>query len=231
MLRIDILSVIPNLIESNFRYSIVKRAQDKGLVQVNLHDLHNFSTLPHRKVDDYPYGGEAGMVLSLEPIVKAIRHLQNERHYDAIIYFRPDAPTWNQNMANYYSLKSNIILLCGHYKGIDERICDLFDLVSISLGAFVLSGGELVASVFVDSVVRLIPGVLGDIRAALSDSFQDTKIAAPVYTRPRNFEGKQVPEVLLSGNPKKINQWQEEQAELRSQQYNNSSNNNSQILN
>lgn len=219
MLYIDILSVVPKLIESNFRYSIVKRAQDKGLLKVCLHDLHDFSNSPHRKVDDYPYGGESGMVLSLPPIVNAIRYLQSQRDYDAIIYFRPDAPTWNQKLANYYSLKNNLILLCGHYKGVDERICNLFNLEPISLGNFVLSGGELVASVFVDSIVRLIPGVLGNIDAALSDSFQDAQIAAPVYTRPAEFEGHKVPEVLLSGNHKQIADWHEKQSKLCKQKY------------
>lgn len=221
MLRIDILSAVPDLISSNFQYSIVKRAQNKGLLAVHLHDLHDFSHSPQRKIDDYPYGGEAGMVLCLQPIVSAIRQLQSQRDYDALIYFRPDAPTWNQNLANYYSLKNNIILLCGHYKGIDERICQIFQLTPISLGTFVLSGGELAAAVFVDSVARLIPGVLGDASAALSDSFQNNRIAPPVYTRPANFEGHKVPEVLLSGNHAEIIKWQDEQAELRKAQYDN----------
>lgn len=209
MLRIDILSVVPRLIESTFQYSIVRRAQDKGLVEVHLHDLHAFSPLPHRRVDDYPYGGEPGMVLSIVPIAAAIRTLQAARSYDEIIYFNPRAPVWTQAMANRYALQKNLLLLCGHYKGIDDRVRKLLITKEISLGTFVLSGGELVASVFVDSIVRLLPGALGDSAAALSDSFQNGAVGAPVYTRPAVFEGLSVPPVLLSGNHRAIEAWRE----------------------
>lgn len=219
-MRIDIISAVPKLLESPLGHSIVGRAQKKGLVTICVHDLRDFTDLPHRQIDDYPYGGAAGMVLMAPPIARAIRHLQGARTYDEVIYFAPEAPQFSQTMANRYALAHNIILLCGHYKGIDERIRQRYITREISLGPFVLSGGEIAAAAFTDSIVRLIPGALGDSSSALTDSFQNGRIAPPIYTRPAVFEGMAVPEPLLSGNHARIRAWEEEQIEKATRRYN-----------
>ncbi len=211
-MRIDILSVVPEMIESPFQVSILKRAQDKGLVNIYLHDLKAFSTNKYRSVDDYPYGGGAGMVMQCEPIDMAISSLKKEREYDAIVYMTPDGKTLNQPMCNQFSLFQNIMILCGHYKGIDHRLRELHITHEISIGDYVLSGGELAAAVLSDAIVRLIPGVLGDETSALSDSFQDALLSPEVYTRPAEYKGMKVPEVLLSGDFKKIDAWREKNA-------------------
>ena len=211
-MRIDIISVMPELMESFFKHSIIKRAKEKGLVQIYVHHLRDYAINDFGKIDDTPYGGGAGMVLMIEPIDKLISKLKAERDYDEIIYVTPDAPVFNQKMANTLSLCENIILLAGHYKGVDQRVRDLFITKEISIGDFVLSGGELPASIITDAIVRLIPGVLGDETSALTDSFQDNLLAPEVYTRPAEYKGKKVPEVLLSGNFKKIDQWREKNA-------------------
>ncbi|PIE48643.1 MAG: tRNA (guanosine(37)-N1)-methyltransferase TrmD [Flavobacteriales bacterium] len=211
-MRIDIISAVPKLLESPFNHSIIQRAKNKGLVEIHVHDLRDFAVNNYGKIDDAPYGGGAGMVLMIEPIDKCITKLQSERKYDQIIYMAPDAPVLNQSVANKLSLTKNLILLCGHYKGIDQRVRDLFITKEISLGNYVLSGGELAAAVLCDSIIRLIPGVLNDETAALSDSFQDNLLAPPLYTRPANYKNAQVPEVLLSGDFKKIDQWRSKQA-------------------
>ncbi|PID69029.1 MAG: tRNA (guanosine(37)-N1)-methyltransferase TrmD [Flavobacteriales bacterium] len=211
-MRIDIISAVPKLLESPFNHSIIQRAKNKGLVEIHVHDLRDFAVNNYGKIDDAPYGGGAGMVLMIEPIDKCITKLQSERKYDQIIYMAPDAPVLNQSVANKLSLTKNLILLCGHYKGIDQRVRDLFITKEISLGNYVLSGGELAATVLCDSIIRLIPGVLNDETAALSDSFQDNLLAPPLYTRPANYKNAQVPEVLLSGDFKKIDQWRSKQA-------------------
>ena len=214
-MRIDIITVLPDLLESPFNHSILKRAREKKLLEVNLINLRDFSVNKQRQVDDYQYGGGAGMVMMCEPIANCIDALQKERSYDEVIYMTPDGATMNQKMMNAYSLKENLIILCGHYKGIDERIRKMYITKEISLGDFVLSGGELAAAVFVDAVGRLLPGVLNDETSALSDSFQDNLLAPPVYTRPEDFRGMKVPEVLLSGHDKKIQEWRHEQAVYR----------------
>lgn len=211
-MRIDIITVLPQLLESPFGDSILKRAQTKGLVELHLHNLRDFSTNKHRNVDDYQYGGGAGMVLSIEPVVNAIESLQAERTYDEIIYMTPDGTTLNQQTSNILSSKENLMVLCGHYKGIDQRIRDHFVTQEISIGDYVLSGGELAAAVLCDSIIRLIPGVLNDGTSALTDSFQDNLLAPPVYTRPAEFRGWKVPDLLLSGDDKKIDLWRHEQA-------------------
>ncbi|RMG28429.1 MAG: tRNA (guanosine(37)-N1)-methyltransferase TrmD [Bacteroidetes bacterium] len=211
-MRIDILTCLPQLLESPLSHSILRRAQDKALLEVHVHDLRDYSGNKHRQIDDYPYGGGAGMVMKVEPIARCIRALQAERSYDEVIFLTPDGATFNQQMANELSLKQNLILLAGHYKGIDQRARDLFVTREISIGDYVLSGGELPALVVTDAIGRLIPGVLGDESSALSDSFQDQLLDAPVYTRPADFEGHRVPDVLLSGHAKKIEDWREEQA-------------------
>lgn len=211
-MRIDIISVVPKLMESFFAHSILKRGQEAGHVEVVLHDLRDYSLSKQRQVDDYAFGGGAGMVMSIEPIARCIRHLQSERSYDEVIYMTPDGDTFNQQTANYLSLQGNLMFLCGHYKGVDQRVRDMFVTKEISIGDYVLSGGELAAAVCADAIIRLIPGVLNDETSALTDSFQDNLLAPPVYTRPAEFEGIAVPEVLLSGHEAKINEWRFEQS-------------------
>jgi len=211
-MRIDIISVLPELIRSPFEASILKRAQDKGLVEVHLHDLRQFGIGKHQQVDDYAFGGGAGMVMMCEPIFNCIQSLKSERDYDAIIYTAPDGKPFEQSDANTLSLKENIMILCGHYKGVDQRVRDELITHEISVGDFVLSGGELAAAVISDAIIRLVPGVLSDETSALTDSFQDNLLAPPVYTRPANYQGLEVPEILTSGNTKAIDQWREEQA-------------------
>jgi tRNA (guanine37-N1)-methyltransferase len=217
-MRIDIITVVPELLQSPFEHSIIKRAQDKGLVEIHLHNLRDYSKNKYRQVDDYQFGGGAGMVLQIEPIDKCITNLQSQRAYDEIIYMTPDAPVLNQKLANKMSMLNNIIILTGHYKGVDQRVRDLFITKEISIGDYVLSGGELAAAVFCDSIIRLIPNVLGDETSALTDSFQDALLAPPVYTRPAEYKGLSVPEILLSGNFPKIEQWRHEQSIQRTQQ-------------
>jgi tRNA (guanine37-N1)-methyltransferase len=211
-MRIDIITVSPELIKSPFEYSIIKRAIDKKLVEVHFHDLRKYALNDYGKIDDYQYGGGAGMVLMIEPIDNCISKLKAERTYDEIIYLTPDAETLNQQTANKLSLQKNIIILCGHYKGVDQRVRDLFITKEISIGDYVLSGGELGAAVLCDTVIRLIPGVLGDETSALTDSFQDNLLSPPVYTRPTVYNDLKVPEILLSGNFPKIEDWRNEKA-------------------
>ncbi|SNR30240.1 tRNA (guanosine(37)-N1)-methyltransferase TrmD [Lutibacter flavus] len=211
-MRIDIITVSPELIKSPFEYSIIKRAIDKNLVEVHFHDLRTYALNDYGKIDDYQFGGGAGMVLMIEPIDKCISKLKAERDYDEIIYMTPDAPTLNQKTANTLSLKENLIILCGHYKGVDQRVRDLFITKEISIGDYVLSGGELGAAVLCDAIIRLIPGVLGDETSALTDSFQDDLLSPPVYTRPAEYKELKVPEILLSGNFPKIEEWRNEKA-------------------
>ncbi len=211
-MRIDILTVLPELLESPFAASIMKRAQDKGLVEIHTHNIRDYSTNKHRNVDDYQYGGGAGMVMSIEPIAAAIEKLKSERTYDEIIYMSPDGELLEQPLCNSLSLKGNLMILCGHYKGVDERIREHYITKEISIGSYVLSGGELAAAIVVDSVVRLIPGVLNDETSALTDCFQDGLLSPPVYTRPPEYNGWKVPEILLSGDSAKIDQWREDQA-------------------
>jgi tRNA (guanine37-N1)-methyltransferase len=210
--RIDILTLLPELLEGPFSASIMKRAQDKKLVEIHFHNIRDYATNKHKNVDDYQYGGGAGMVMSIEPIVNVIEKLQNERTYDEVIYMTPDGVLLEQAVCNDLSLKGNIILLCGHYKGIDERIREHFITKEISIGSYVLSGGEIAAAVLTDAVVRLLPGVLNDETSALTDSFQDNLLSPPVYTRPPEFRGWKVPEVLLSGNFPNIEKWREDKA-------------------
>ena len=211
-MRIDIITVSPELIKSPFEHSIIKRAIEKGLVEVYFHDLRNYALNSYGKIDDYQFGGGAGMVLMIEPIDKCISKLLSERNYDEIIYMTPDAKTLSQKMANQLSTVENMIILTGHYKGVDQRVRDLFITKEISIGDYVLSGGELAAAVLSDAVIRLIPGVLGDETSALTDSFQDDLLAPPVYTRPAEYKEMKVPEILLSGNFPKIEEWRHEQA-------------------
>lgn len=211
-MRIDILTILPQLLESPFSASIMQRAQDKGHVEIHLHNIRDYSTNKHKNVDDYQYGGGAGMVMSIEPIATLIEKLKSERAYDEIIYMTPDGEVLEQGLCNQLSLKKNLMILCGHYKGVDERIREHYITKEISIGSFVLSGGEVAASVLVDAVVRLIPGVLNDETSALTDSFQDGLLAPPVYTRPPEYNGWKVPEILLSGDFNKIEKWREEQA-------------------
>jgi tRNA (guanine37-N1)-methyltransferase len=206
-MRIDIISVLPELLESPLNHSIVKRAIDKGLVEIVIHNLRDFSEDKHRRVDDYSYGGDAGMVIRIEPVDKAISWLKSQRTYDEIIYTSPDGENFNQKMANNLSLKQNIIILCGHYKGVDQRIRDAFITREISIGNYVLTGGEPAAVVITDSIVRLLPGAMSDECSALSDSYQDNLLAPPVYTRPAEYKGMKVPEILISGNFKEIEKW------------------------
>lgn len=214
-MRIDIISVLPELLESPMNHSIMKRAQTKGLLQVHLHPLRQWAVNEYGQVDDYQYGGGAGMVMMCEPLANAIEQLQKERTYDEIIYLTPDGKTLNQRLANNLSLKENLLMICGHYKGIDERIREQYVTMEISIGDYVLSGGELAAAVLVDAIGRLLPGVLNDETSALTDSFQDNLLAPPVYTRPADFRGQQVPPILLSGDLKKIEEWRHEQAVKR----------------
>ena len=211
-MRIDILSVVPELIRSPFEVSILKRAQDANCVEIHLHNIRDYSSNKYKQVDDYPYGGGAGMVLMIEPIAKCIEALQSERDYDAIVYMTPDGQQLNQKIANRYSLFKNMIILCGHYKGVDQRVRELFVTDEISVGDYVLSGGELAAAVFCDAIIRLIPGVLGNETSALTDSFQDNLLAPPIYTRPADYKGHKVPDILTSGNTPKVEQWREQQA-------------------
>lgn len=217
-MRIDIITAVPELLQSPFEYSIVKRAIDKGFVEIFVHNLRDFALNKYGQIDDYQFGGGAGMVLMIEPIDKCISGLLSERKYDEIIYVTPDAPVLNQKTANTLSLKENILILTGHYKGVDQRVRDAFITREISIGDYVLSGGELAAAVLCDAVVRLIPGVLGDEQSALTDSFQDGLLAPPVYTRPAEYKGMKVPEILLSGNTPKIEEWRQEMAEKRTLQ-------------
>ena len=214
-MRIDILSVVPELLRSPFEASILKRAQDANCVEIHTHNIRDYSSNKYKQVDDYPYGGGAGMVLMIEPIAKCIEALQSERDYDAIVYMTPDGQQLNQKIANCCSLFKNMIILCGHYKGVDQRVRDLFVTDEISVGDYVLSGGELAAAVFCDAIIRLIPGVLGNETSALTDSFQDNLLAPPIYTRPADFKGNKVPDILTSGKTPKVEEWREKQAEER----------------
>lgn len=211
-MRIDILTIFPEMFIGPFTESIIKRAVNKGLVNLQIHNIRDYSNDKHHKVDDYPYGGGAGMVMMIEPIANCIERLKSEREYKDIIYMSPDGEVFNQSIANGLSMQENIILLCGHYKGIDERIREHYITREISIGNFVLSGGELAAAVIVDAVIRLIPGVLNDETSALSDSFQNGLVSPPAYTRPFDFKGLKVPEVLVSGHEKNISDWRYEQA-------------------
>ena len=211
-MRIDIISAVPELLESPLAHSIVGRARRKGLVEIEIHNLRDYGLGPRKNVDDYSYGGDAGMVLCIEPVFNLIRDLKAQRDYDEVIFLSPDGEILNQAIANELSLKGNLILLCGHYKGIDHRIREHLVTREISAGDYVLSGGEIPAAMLADAIVRLLPGALTDETSALSDSFQDGLLSAPVYTRPAEFNGWKVPEVLLSGNPKLIQAWQDEQA-------------------
>ncbi|MBN1987674.1 MAG: tRNA (guanosine(37)-N1)-methyltransferase TrmD [Prolixibacteraceae bacterium] len=216
-MRIDIITVLPEILESPFNHSIIKRAKDKGLAEIYIHNLRDFSEDKHRRVDDYSFSKGAGMVMAIQPIEKAIETLKAERNYDEIIFTTPDGNVFNQKEANKLSLKKNIIILCGHYKGIDQRIRDYYITKEISVGDYVLTGGELAAAIIADSVVRLLPGVLSDETSALTDSFQDNLLSPPVYTRPAEYKGMKVPEVLLSGNDKLVDDWKHEQAVERTQ--------------
>ena len=217
-MRIDIIAVVPELLQSPFQHSIFKRAVEKGLASVHFHDLRQYGLGNYKQIDDYCFGGGAGMVLMIEPIDACISALKAERDYDEVIYLTPDGHTLNQPMANALSLKENIIILCGHYKGVDQRVRDHFVTKEISIGDYVLSGGELAAAVLADAIVRLIPGVLSDETSALTDSFQDNLLAPPVYTRPAEYKGWKVPDILLSGNTPQIDMWREEQAYKRTQE-------------
>ncbi len=211
-MRIDILTIFPQMFEGPFSHSIINRAVKKGKAEIVIHNIRDYSTNKHRSVDDYPFGGSSGMVMMIQPIADCIEKLKSEREYDEVIFLTPDGEKLNQGIANQLSLHQNIILLCGHYKGIDERIRDKYITKEISIGDYVLSGGELAAAVVTDSVIRLIPGVLSDETSALSDSFQDGLLSPPVYTRPAEYNGMNVPDVLLSGNDKEIKKWNYEQA-------------------
>lgn len=211
-MKIHIITVLPELLESPFAHSILKRAQQKGLVEVHVHNLRDYSNDKHKSVDDYAFGGGAGMVMMMEPIVNCLEHLQQSEQFDEIIYMTPDGETLQQGMANQLSLKGNIAILCGHYKGVDERVREHFITREISIGDYVLSGGELAAAVLCDAIIRLVPGVLNDETSALTDSFQDNLLAPPVYTRPAEFRGWKVPEILLSGNTPQVEQWRQDKA-------------------
>ena len=206
-MRIDILTVLPEMLESPLNCSILKRAQAKGLAEIVVHDIRDYTLDKHRKVDDYPFGGEAGMVMKIEPIDRCITSLKEQRHYDDVIFVTPDGEQFTQKMANTFSLAENLIILCGHYKGIDYRIREHFVTKEITIGDYVLTGGELPAAIITDAIVRVIPGAIGDEQSALSDSFQDNLLAPPVYTRPAVYNGWEVPEILLSGNQAKIDEW------------------------
>ena len=217
-MKIDIISVIPDLLQSPFAHSIMKRARDKQLLEVTVINLRDYTTYARAQLDDYPFGGGAGMVMMIEPLVNAIESLQKKTTYDEVIFLTPDGQTFNQQMANSFSLKNNLLLICGHYKGIDERVREHFVTKEISIGDYVLSGGELAAAVLVDAIGRLLPGVLNDETSALTDSFQDNLLAPPVYTRPVDFRGWKVPDVLLSGNHKLIEEWRHNQAVKRTEE-------------
>lgn len=211
-MRIDIITVLPELLQSPLNYSILKRAQDKKLVEIVVHNLRDYSLDKHRRVDDYPFGGEAGMVMQIEPVDRAITQLKSERNYDEVIFTTPDGEQFDQPMANRLSMAGNLIILCGHYKGIDYRIREHFVTKEVTIGDYVLTGGELAAAIMCDAIVRLIPGAIGDEQSALSDSFQDNLLAPPVYTRPAEYKGWRVPDVLLSGHQRKIDEWKHEQS-------------------
>ena len=211
-MRIDIITVLPELLQSPLNYSILKRAQDKKLVEIVVHNLRDYSLDKHRRVDDYPFGGEAGMVMQIEPVDRAITQLKSERNYDEVIFTTPDGERFDQPMANRLSMAGNLIILCGHYKGIDYRIREHFVTKEVTIGDYVLTGGELAAAIMCDAIVRLIPGAIGDEQSALSDSFQDNLLAPPVYTRPAEYKGWRVPDVLLSGHQRKIDEWNHEQS-------------------
>ncbi|MEM0519536.1 MULTISPECIES: tRNA (guanosine(37)-N1)-methyltransferase TrmD [Aequorivita] len=217
-MRIDIITVVPELLQSPFEVSILKRAIEKGIVEVHTHNLRDWSSNAYRQIDDYQFGGGAGMVMMIEPIDKCLSELKAERDYDEIIYMTPDGKTFNQHTANELSLKENIIILCGHYKGVDQRVRDHFITREISVGDFVLSGGELAAAIVCDAIIRLVPGVLGNETSALTDSFQDNLLAPPIYTRPAEYKGWTVPEILTSGNTGKIEEWREDQAYKRTKE-------------
>ncbi|EFK59573.1 tRNA (guanosine(37)-N1)-methyltransferase TrmD [Sphingobacterium spiritivorum] len=210
-MRFDIITVLPDLLTSPFAHSILQRAQKKGLAEIVVHNLRDYATNKQKSVDDYPYGGGSGMVMQIEPFAKCIEYLQSERDYDEIIFMSPDGQTLNQEIANTLSTKGNMMILCGHYKGIDQRIRDIYVTKEISIGDYVLSGGELPAAILTDAIIRLIPGVLSDETSALSDSFQDGLLDAPIYTRPAEWRGHKVPDILLSGNEAKILAWRDEQ--------------------
>ncbi len=216
-MRIDILTLFPAMFQGAFDESIIKRASDQGFVELVLHDIRDYTLDKHKKVDDYPFGGGAGMVMQIEPISRVINKLKGERNYDEIIYMSPDGQRLKQSMVNSLSLKGNLMILCGHYKGVDHRVRENYITMELSIGDYVLTGGELAAAVVVDSVVRLIPGVISDETSALTDSFQDNLLAPPVYTRPAEFNGWKVPDVLLSGHQAEIDRWREEQAFLRTE--------------
>ena len=211
-MRIDIITIFPDFFESSLNFSILKKAKEKNIVEIKTHNLRDFSENKQKSVDDYQFGGGAGMVMNIQPIYNCINYLKKERHYDEIIYLTPDGETLNQGLCNAISLKGNVILLCGHYKGIDHRIREHLITKEISIGDYVLTGGELAACILIDSVIRLIPGVISDESSALNDSFQDNLLPPPIYTRPSNFNGWKVPEILLSGNQKKIEKWREDQS-------------------
>jgi len=217
-MKIDILSVVPDLLQSPFAHSIMRRARDKGLLEVNVFNLRDYTTYARAQVDDYQFGGGAGMVMMIEPLVNAIESLQKTTLYDEVIFLTPDGETFNQKIANNLSLKNNLLLICGHYKGIDQRVRDHFITREISIGDYVLSGGELAAAVLTDAIGRLIPGVLNNETSALTDSFQDDLLSPPVYTRPEEFRGWKVPEILMSGNHAKIDAWREEQSLIRTKE-------------
>ena len=211
-MRIDILSAVPSLMQSFFEHSILQRAKDKGILEIHLHNIRDYATNKHKQIDDYQFGGGAGMVMMIEPILACIEMLQQQRSYDEIIYMTPDGALLEQKTVNTLSLKENLIILCGHYKGIDERLREHIVTKELSIGSYVLSGGELPAAVLVDAIGRLIPGVLGDETSALTDSFQDKLLAPPVYTRPADYKGWKIPDILLSGNDKLIEEWRYEQS-------------------
>jgi tRNA (guanine37-N1)-methyltransferase len=211
-MRIDIITVLPEILDSPFSHSIIKRAQEKGLARIHIHNLRDYSDDKHRKVDDYSFGKGAGMVMAIQPIEKAIETLKSEREYDEIIFTTPDGALFNQRSANSLSLKENLIILCGHYKGIDQRIRDSYITMEISVGDYVLTGGELAAAIIADSIIRLLPGVLSDETSALTDSFQDYLLSPPIYTRPAEYKGMKVPDVLLSGNDSLVENWKHDQA-------------------
>ena len=215
---IDIVTVVPGLLEGPFSHSILQRAQTKGIVEIRVHNLREYGNGKHKNVDDYQYGGGSGMVMMIEPFVNCLEHLQKDTNYDEVILLTPDGETLKQSMANELSLKGNLLMLCGHYKGIDQRIREHFVTKEISIGDYVLSGGELAAAVLVDSIVRLIPGVLSDETSALSDSFQDGLLSPPVYTRPADFRGLKVPEILIGGNTPEVEKWRFEQAIARTKE-------------
>ncbi len=217
-MRIDILTLFPEMFQGPFSESIIKRAQDKGVVEIHCHNIRDYSTNKHKKVDDYAFSGGAGMVMSIEPISILIEKLKAERDYDEIIYTTPDGQTLNQGIANRLSLKGNLMILCGHYKGVDQRVRDHYISMELSIGDYVLTGGELAAAVISDAIIRLIPGAISDETSALTDSFQDGLLAPPVYTRPAEFKGWKVPDILLSGDDKKVEAWKEQQAYERTKQ-------------